>query len=93
MVFNLHRANGEKAESYESLHRRMITDAQARGLRYQEMAVEFNKKDIRRRGGEPWKALNIMKTWSKLKRLERGRNRKGSMSRKESGAVVLKKSA
>jgi hypothetical protein len=57
------------------------------------MAVEFNKKDIRRRGGEPWKALNIMKTWSKLKRLERGRNRKGSMSRKESGAVVLKKSA
>jgi len=40
---------GAKAESFETLHRKAITGARARGLNHQQMAVEFNERQIPRR--------------------------------------------
>jgi hypothetical protein len=64
---------GAKAESFESLHRKAITDARARGLNYQQMAVEFNERNIPRRSGRPWTAPNVK---YRCYELYRGRKRK-----------------
>jgi DNA invertase Pin-like site-specific DNA recombinase len=73
MVEHLIRANGQKQESLENIHRRAITEAHARGLDYSQMAAEFNQKNIRRRGGLPWTAKSIAVRWSDLERIQRGR--------------------
>jgi len=71
MVEHLIRANGQKQESLENIHRRAITEAHARGLDYSQMAAEFNQKNIRRRGGQPWTAKSVAVRWSDLKRIQR----------------------
>jgi DNA invertase Pin-like site-specific DNA recombinase len=73
MVEHLIRANGQKQESLENIHRRAITEARARGLDYSQMAAEFNQKNFRRRGGLPWTAKSVAVRWSDLKRMQRER--------------------
>ena len=73
MVEHLLRANGQKQESLENIHRRAIAEARARGLSYEQMAIEFNKKNIRRRGGLRWTAKSVATRWSDLKRIEHDR--------------------
>jgi hypothetical protein len=75
MIEHLLRANGQKQEPLENIHRRAITEARARGLNYGEMATEFNKRQIRRRGGLHWTAESVATRWKDLKRMERNRTR------------------
>jgi DNA invertase Pin-like site-specific DNA recombinase len=93
MVYGLLRAQGKKPVSLEEVHREAITEARARGLNYQQMAVEFNDRGIRRRDGQPWTARDIKKRWGDLNRLQRKRAKKGSNTTQVSEPVVLKKSA
>jgi hypothetical protein len=51
MVQHLLRDSGQKPDSLANIHRRAITEARERGLSCQQMALEFNNKNIRRRGG------------------------------------------
>jgi hypothetical protein len=76
MVDHLIRANRQKQESLENIHRRAITEARARGLDYSQMAAEFNQKNIRRRGSLPWTAKSVAVRWSDLKRTRREREQK-----------------
>jgi hypothetical protein len=77
MVYGLFRAQGKKPVSLEEVHREAIAEARGRGLNYQQMAVEFNERGIRRRDGQPWTARDIRKRWADLNRLERKRAQKG----------------
>ena len=88
MVEHLLRANGQQQESLENIHRNAIEEAQSRGLNYQQMADEFNKKNLRRRGGLRWTAKSVAIRWSDLKRM---RNKREQNELTE--PVVLKKSA
>jgi hypothetical protein len=51
MVHDLIVRSGEKTENLGNIHRKAIADARARGLSYREMAIEFNERKIRRKGG------------------------------------------
>jgi hypothetical protein len=93
MVYGLLRAQGKKPVSLEETHREAITEARARGLNYQQMAVEFNERGIRWRDGQPWTARDIKKRWADLNRLERKRAQKGSHTTAVSESVVLQRSA
>lgn len=73
MVHNLLMAQGEKPLRLEELHRQAIAEARSRGLKYREMAIEFNAKGIRRRDGQPWTARDIKKRWADLNKLKRKR--------------------
>ena len=53
------RRIGETAESLESLHRKVIADARARGLDNKQTATELNQKAIRRKNKQPWTADNV----------------------------------
>ena len=77
MVCNMLKSIGEKPASFEEIHRRAITEARARGLKYEEMAIEFNAKGIRRRSRHPWTARRLMCRWSQLNR-QRNRVKKRS---------------
>ena len=70
----------DNSEALEDLHRRAITEARVRGLDYKAMAAEFNEKKLRRGNNyrQPWTAKYIILRWSKLKRLQRKREQKGS---------------
>jgi DNA invertase Pin-like site-specific DNA recombinase len=76
MVEHLIRANGQKQESLENIHRRAITEARTRGLDFSQMAAEFNQKNIRRRGGLPWTAKSVAVRWNDLNRMQRKREQK-----------------
>ena len=43
-----------------------ITEARSRGLKYSQMAVEFNKKKVPRRDNRPWTARAINERWYDL---------------------------
>jgi DNA invertase Pin-like site-specific DNA recombinase len=92
MVFGLHRAIGSKTELLENIHRSAMTEARARGLNDREMALEFNEKQIRRRGGQHWTARNIRKRWFDLTRLQGTGAQKGLMTTALSEPVVLPRS-
>jgi hypothetical protein len=77
MVYGLIRAAGRKAHRLEDLHRNAITEARARGLRYRQIAIEFNDKQLRRRDGQLWTAIDINRRWANLNRLNRNRAQKG----------------
>lgn len=84
-----------KPESLEELHRGAFNQARARGLNYEQMAVEFNEKRIRRGKDtdQPWTARNVQKRWFDLNRLKDGRQEKEATKPDLSESVVLKKSA
>jgi hypothetical protein len=73
MVEHLLRANGQNQEPLEKIHRKAIAEARARGLNHQQIADEFNEKQIRRRGGLGWTAKSVATRWSDLKRIEHDR--------------------
>src|SRR5262249_36214182 len=56
MVYGLVRRYFKKLTPLEEEHRKAITEARARGLDYEQMAIEFNERKIRRRDGQPWRA-------------------------------------
>ena len=95
LVSGLLRTIGKKAESFESIHIRAIEDASARGLNYEQMAIEFNEKKIRRKKGcrKAWTAHFIEKRWNTLQQRQRKREQNELAERERSEAVVLKKSA
>jgi hypothetical protein len=93
MVYGLLRAQGKKPVSLEETHREAITEARTRGLNYQQMAVEFNERGIRRRDGQPWTARDIKKRWGDLNRLERQRVQKGATRTGLIDSPVLQESA
>jgi len=79
MVYGLVRRYFKKLTPLEEEHRKAITEARARGLDYQQMAIEFNERKIRRRDGQPWRAKDIKKRWADLNRLRRKRAQEESM--------------
>lgn len=95
LIAGLLRTIGKKAESFENIHRRAIEDARARGLNYEQMVVEFNEKQIRRKKGcrQPWTAKFIEKRWNALQRSQSKREQKELTGREQSECIVLKKSA
>ena len=81
------------AEILENLHRSAIADALGRGVNYRQMAVEFNKKKIRRKSGQRWTAGYIRKRWAALNRLERDGAQKESASAEPGDPVARRRSA
>ena len=79
MVYGLVRRYFKKLTPLEDEHRKAITEARVRGLDYQQMAIEFNERKLRRRDGQPWRPQDIKKRWGDLNRLERKRAQKESM--------------
>ena len=79
MVYGLVGRYFKKVTSLEHEHRKAIVEARARGLDYQQMAIEFNERKLRRRDGQPWRAQDIKKRWGDLNRLQRKRAQKESM--------------
>jgi hypothetical protein len=77
MVYGLIRATGRKAHRLEEIHRDAITEGRKRGLNYKKMAIEFNDKQLRRRDGQPWRAIDIKSRWGHLNQLNRWRTQKG----------------
>jgi len=77
MVYGLIRATGSKAHRLEEIHRNAITEARKRGLSYKKMAVDFNDKQLRRRDGQLWRAIDIKSRWGHLNQLKRNRVQKG----------------
>jgi DNA invertase Pin-like site-specific DNA recombinase len=77
MVYGLIRATGGKAHRLEEIHRNAITEARKRGLSYKQMAIDFNDKQLRRRDGQPWRAIDIKSRWGHLNQLNRNRAQKG----------------
>ena len=92
MVHHLVRDNGQKQESLESIHRNAIGDGLGRGLNYEQIAIELNQKNIRRRGALHWTAKAVSIRWSDLCRMHRKRQTE-STDIKLTQRVVLKKSA
>ena len=92
MVDHLLHANRHKQESLESIHRNAIGDGLGRGLNYQQIAIELNQKNIRRRGALHWTAKAVSIRWSDLCRMHRKRQTE-STDIKLTQRVVLKKSA
>src|SRR5262249_3787251 len=70
MVVHLLYGTGRKRESLDNIHYSVITEARARGLGYREMAMEFNKRQIRRRRGH-WTAKYAQRRWYYLNRMQR----------------------
>ena len=95
MVDLLIEKSGNKPESLEDLHRSAFNEARARGLNFEQMAVEFNEKKMRRGKDtdQPWTARNVQKRWFDLNRLEGGRQPKEATEPDLSESVVSKKSA
>jgi hypothetical protein len=93
MVYGLVRRYFKKLTPLEDEHRRAIADARARGLDYEQMAVEFNERKIRRRDGQPWRAKDIKKRWADLNRLKRKRAQAESMGAELSETVLQQESA
>jgi len=54
---------GRKRESLENIHYRVISEARGQGLGYRQMAAEFNKRQIRRRGGQYWTPRYAQRRW------------------------------
>ncbi|MGE5302495.1 MAG: recombinase family protein [Alphaproteobacteria bacterium] len=81
MIYGLIRARGRKIHRLEDLHCNAITEARSRGLNYRQMAVEFNDRKLRRRDGQPWRAIDIRRRWTGLNRLKRDREQKGETPR------------
>jgi len=79
MVYGLVGRYFKKVTSLEHEHRKAIVEARARGLDYQQMAIEFNERKLRRRDGQPWRRQDIKKRWGDLNRLQRKRAQKESM--------------
>ncbi len=93
MVEHLLHAQGQKQESLENIHRGAIAEARARGLSYQQMAVEFNNKNIRRRGGLRWTAKSVDLRWRDLNRMQHKREQKELAETRRPEIVALKRSA
>jgi hypothetical protein len=75
MVVHLLYRTGRKRESLDNIHYSVITEARARGLGYREMAMEFNKRQIRRRRGRHWTATYAQRRWYYLNRMQRQRKK------------------
>jgi hypothetical protein len=78
MIFGLRRALGGKTELLEDIHRSAIADARARGLDFEQMADEFNQKNIGRLSRRPWTERNVRKRCFDLDQLDRKRSQKQS---------------
>jgi hypothetical protein len=89
----LHTA-AKNSEPLEELHRRAILDALARGLDYEEMAVEFNEKKLRRGNNyrQPWTAKYLILRWSRLRRRQQKREQEQSANAALGQVAILKKS-
>jgi hypothetical protein len=78
LIAGLLRTIGKKAESFANIHRRAIEEALSRGLDYEQMAHEFNEKQIRRKKDcrQRWTARFIEKRWETLQQLQRKQQQK-----------------
>ena len=88
MIEHLLRANGQKQEPLEKIHRKAIEDGRAHGLTDQQMADEFNSKNLRRRGGLQWTAKSVAVRWSDLTRVHAKREQN-----EPTESIVLERSA
>jgi Recombinase len=89
----LHTAE-KNSEPLEELHRRAFLDALARGLDYEEMAVEFNEKKLRRGNNyrQPWTAKYLSLRWGRLRRRQQKREQEHSANAALGQVAILKKS-
>jgi DNA invertase Pin-like site-specific DNA recombinase len=89
----LHTAE-KNSEPLEELHRRAILDALARGLDYEEMAVEFNERKLRRGNNyrQPWTAKYLSLRWCRLRQRQQKREQEQSANAALRQVAILKKS-
>ena len=66
LVFSLLSGADKKRCALDRIHFDAISEARRRGLKYSEMAAEFNKKDVPRRDDRPWTARAIKERWCDL---------------------------
>jgi hypothetical protein len=90
MVYKLYHGAGEKAESLNDLHRRLIADGRSRGLSHREIAVELNERKIRRRGDRPWTERSITDRWHNLNQGQRKQTETQSTDIEPSVSINLK---
>ena len=78
MVDWLLERSGNKPETLEDLHRSAFNQARTQGLNYEQMAVVFNEKRMRREKDthQPWTSRNVQKRWFDLNRLKDGRQQR-----------------
>ena len=90
MVKELLRGPRDKAKLLENIHRNAMVEALGRGLEFEEIAIEFNEKNLRRRrGSQPWTARSVRQRWNELKRLQCSREEKEATKSDVSESVVL----
>jgi hypothetical protein len=56
---------------FDALHRSALIDARRRGLNFQQIAEEFNARQIPRHSNQPWSRLAVYKRWVALGRPEK----------------------
>ena len=66
LVFSLLSGADKKRYALDRIHFDAISEARRCGLKYTEMAAEFNKKDVPRRDTRPWTARGIKERWCDL---------------------------
>jgi DNA invertase Pin-like site-specific DNA recombinase len=66
LVFSLLSGANKKRYALDRIQFEAISEARRRGLKYSEMAAEFNKKDVPRRDNRPWTARAIKERWCDL---------------------------
>jgi hypothetical protein len=94
MVKELLRGPRDKAKLLENIHRNAMVEALGRGLEFEEIAIEFNEKNLRRRrGSQPWTARSVRLRWNELKRLQCRREEKRATRPDLVESVAFKKSA
>ena len=93
MVYGLNVATRERTESLDNLHRTAITEAQAQGLSYREMALQFNERKIRRRNDRPWTWLMVANKAKRLNRRKRNPVLQQSTSKELSEPAVRRRLA
>ena len=79
---------------WKSFTGRAILDALARGLDYEEMAVEFNERKLRRGNNyrQPWTAKYLILRWGKLRQRQQKREQEQSANAALGQVAILKKS-
>jgi DNA invertase Pin-like site-specific DNA recombinase len=66
LIFSLLSGADKKRYALDRIQFEAISEARQRGLKYSEMAAEFNSKDVPRRDRRPWTARAIKERWCDL---------------------------
>ena len=71
LIFALLESVPRKPSPLDDIHRDAILDGRCRGLKYSQMAEEFNRRGLPRRNNRPWTRVAIGERWHELSCKER----------------------